>query len=116
MWAAASNAFGECVANIGYPGMMTDTEQQLGVQMSHQAQALAIDAPLVASPNQAMKALLVSRSTLYALINDGELESYTEGRSRRITVESINAYVKRRLATEADRRSRGATSGATANK
>jgi excisionase family DNA binding protein len=51
-----------------------------------------------------MKALLVSRATLYSLINGGELESYTEGRSRRITVESINAYVKRRLAAEAARR------------
>jgi excisionase family DNA binding protein len=65
------------------------------------SQAISLDAPLVASPNQAMKALLVSRSTLYELINAGELESYAEGRSRRITVESIQAYVKRRLAAEA---------------
>ncbi|MDB5616591.1 MAG: DNA-binding protein excisionase family [Tardiphaga sp.] len=73
-----------------------------------QPQGITIDAPLVASPNQAMKALLVSRATLYSLINDGELESYTEGRSRRITVDSINAYVKRRLAAEAARRARPA--------
>jgi excisionase family DNA binding protein len=73
-----------------------------------QPQALVLDAPLVASPNQAMKALMVSRATLYALINAGDLESYTEGRSRRITVESINAYVKRRLAEEAKRRGRAA--------
>jgi len=69
-------------------------------------QGIASEAPLVASPNQTMKALLVSRSTLYTLLNAGELESYTEGRSRRITVESINAYVKRRLAAEATRRGR----------
>lgn len=68
------------------------------------SQAIAIDAPLVASPNQAMKALLVSRATLYELINAGELESYTEGRSRRITISSIESYVKRRLDAEADRR------------
>jgi len=55
-----------------------------------------------------MKALLVSRSTLYSLINAGELESYTEGRSRRITAESISTYVKRRLAAEAARRGRAA--------
>lgn len=71
-------------------------------------QAIALEAPIVASPNQAMKALLVSRSTLYELINRGELESYTEGRSRRITVSSIEAYVKRRLAAEAARRGRSA--------
>jgi excisionase family DNA binding protein len=55
-----------------------------------------------------MKALMVSRATLYGLINAGELESYTEGRSRRITVESINAYVRRRLAEEAKRRGNAA--------
>jgi excisionase family DNA binding protein len=69
-----------------------------------QSQALVLDTPLVVSPNQAMKALMVSRATLYGLINGGELASYTEGRSRRITVESINAYVQRRLAQEAKRR------------
>ena len=70
------------------------------------------DGPLVATPNQAMQKLLVSRATLYGLLNSGELESYTEGRSRRITVESINAYVRRRLATEAARRG-GRAKGST---
>jgi excisionase family DNA binding protein len=79
-----------------------------------QPQGIAIEAPLVASPNQAMKALLVSRATLYSLLNDGELESYTEGRSRRITVESINAYVKRRLAAEAARRAAASKTRASA--
>ncbi|EIG56072.1 helix-turn-helix domain-containing protein [Bradyrhizobium sp. WSM1253] len=79
------------------------------------SQAIALEAPLVASPNQAMKTLLVSRETLYKLINAGELESYTEGKSRRITVASIDAYVKRRLATEAQRRAdRGAARGGAA--
>ncbi|MEO8781884.1 MAG: helix-turn-helix domain-containing protein [Bradyrhizobium sp.] len=73
-----------------------------------QPQIIDFDTPLVASPNQAMKALLVSRATLYTLLNAGELESYTEGRSRRITVKSISAYVDRRLAAEADRRGRAA--------
>jgi excisionase family DNA binding protein len=79
------------------------------------SQAIALEAPIVASPNQAMKALLVSRSTLYELINAGELESYTEGRSRRIMVASIEAYVKRRLAAEAERRSRAARGSTSAN-
>ena len=73
-----------------------------------QLQAIDLETPLVASPNQAMKALLVSRSTLYSLINAGELESYTEGRSRRITVKSMGEYVERRLAAEAVRRGRAA--------
>jgi excisionase family DNA binding protein len=63
---------------------------------------------LVATPNQAMTYLGNGRATLYELINDGELESYVEGRSRRITWPSIFAYVKRRLAAEAARRGRAA--------
>jgi excisionase family DNA binding protein len=55
------------------------------------SQAIALGVPLVASPNQAMKALLISREKLYELINKGELESYTDGRFRRITVSSIEA-------------------------
>jgi hypothetical protein len=50
--------------------------------------SIASEAPLVASPNQAMRAIQVSRKKLYELINTGELESYTEGKSRRITVKS----------------------------
>jgi excisionase family DNA binding protein len=70
------------------------------------AMPIALEAPLVASPNQAMRAIQVSRKKLYELINTGELESYTEGKSRRITVKSINDYVERRLAAEAVRRGR----------
>jgi excisionase family DNA binding protein len=72
------------------------------------AAAIALEAPLVASPNQAMRAIQVSRKKLYELINAGELQSYTEGKSRRITVKSINEYIERRLAAEAARRGRGA--------
>ncbi|MGY3498011.1 helix-turn-helix domain-containing protein [Bradyrhizobium sp. USDA 4502] len=71
--------------------------------------SVALEAPLVASPNQAMRAIQVSRKKLYELINTGELESYTEGKSRRITVRSINEYIERRLATEAARRGRAAS-------
>lgn len=76
--------------------------------MSHPA-SIASEAPLVASPNQAMRAIQVSRKKLYELINTGELESYTEGKSRRITVKSINEYIERRLAAEAARRGRTAS-------
>jgi len=55
------------------------------------AMSFAFEAPLVASPNQAMRAIQVSRRKLYELINTGELESYTEGKSRRITVKSTTS-------------------------
>jgi adenylosuccinate lyase len=70
----------------------------------------ALDAPLVASPKQTMRAIQVSRKKLYDLINSGELESYTEGKSRRIMVRSINDYIARRLEAEASRRGRRPTS------
>jgi excisionase family DNA binding protein len=81
--------------------------------MLHMSNAVSItfDAPLVASPKQAMIAIQVSRKKLYELINTGELESYTEGKSRRITVKSINDYIERRLAAEAVRRGRAGSFG-----
>jgi hypothetical protein len=63
---------------------------------------------LVATPNQTMAYIGVAREKLYQLINAGELESYTEGSSRKILWPSIYAYVKRRLAEEAKRRGRAA--------
>jgi hypothetical protein len=38
------------------------------------AVAITFDAPLVASPKQAMRAIQVSRKKLYELINTGELQ------------------------------------------
>jgi excisionase family DNA binding protein len=70
------------------------------------ATSIALVVPLVASPNQTMRTIQVSRKKLYELIKTGELESYTEGKSRRITVKSINDYIERRLAAEAVRRGR----------
>jgi hypothetical protein len=53
---------------------------------------------LVASPNTAMRLLDCSRESLYRLIKSGDLESYCEGRSRKIIVASIHALIERRLA------------------
>jgi excisionase family DNA binding protein len=86
--------------------LRTIWKQQDVLHMS--SNSIALEAPLVASPNQAMRAIQVSRKKLYELINAGELESYTEGKSRRITVKSINEYIERRLAAEAVRRGRSA--------
>jgi excisionase family DNA binding protein len=67
------------------------------------------DVPLVASPKQAMRTIQVSRKKLYELINTGELQSYTEGKSRRIIVKSITEYIERRLAREAAKRGHAAS-------
>jgi len=54
--------------------------------------------PLVVKPKVAWKMLACSNTQGYELLAAGELESYKEGRSRKITVASIKALVARRLA------------------
>jgi excisionase family DNA binding protein len=53
--------------------------------------------PLVVSPEQAAQLLGLSLSFVYVLMRDGTLQNYKFGRSRRITMESIRAYIERRL-------------------
>jgi hypothetical protein len=55
--------------------------------------------PLVVRPKVAWKMLACSNTRGYELLAAGELESYKEGRSRKITVASIRALVARRLAS-----------------
>jgi hypothetical protein len=54
--------------------------------------------PLVVSPKVAWKMLACGNTRGYELLATGELESYKDGRSRKITVASIKALVARRLA------------------
>ena len=53
--------------------------------------------PLVVSPKVAWKMLGCSNTRGYELLAAGELETYKDGRSRKITVASIKAFVARRL-------------------
>jgi hypothetical protein len=54
--------------------------------------------PLVVKPKVAWKMLDCGNTRGYELLAAGELESYKEGRSRKISVASIRALVARRLA------------------
>ena len=60
--------------------------------------------PIVASVNETMGTLKIGREKIYQLLNSGELESYRDGGSRKILWRSIEAYIERRLAEEAERR------------
>jgi hypothetical protein len=71
--------------------------------------------PLLCTPNEAMATLRVSRATLYGLLNSGELESFTEGKSRKIVAHSLQTYIRRRLEAEAQRRGRAAKGATSAN-
>ena len=54
--------------------------------------------PLAVPPREACRLLSLGISRIYALMRAGELDSYGDGRARRITVASIHGYVARRLA------------------
>jgi hypothetical protein len=53
--------------------------------------------PLVVKPKTAWKMLACSNTRGYELLNAGELESFLDGRSRKITVDSIHRYIARLL-------------------
>ena len=54
--------------------------------------------PLAVTPRQACILLGIGNTRLYELIGKRELESYLDGRARRITLESIRRQVARLLA------------------
>jgi excisionase family DNA binding protein len=54
--------------------------------------------PIVVKPKKATRYGIGGLTKIYELIANGQLESYRDGRSRLITVASIEAYVTRKLA------------------
>jgi hypothetical protein len=66
--------------------------------MSIQSTGLSEDERLVVSPRRAKYMLDVGNTRLYELLNRKELDSYLEGRSRKITKASIHRLIARRLA------------------
>jgi excisionase family DNA binding protein len=57
--------------------------------------------PLAVSPRQACRLLGCGLTRLYELIGLGEVESYLDGRMRRITTRSILARIERLIASSA---------------
>jgi hypothetical protein len=62
---------------------------------------------LVVSPRRAGQMLDRGNTKIYELLNNKELDSYLDGRSRKITVVSIHRYIARKLSAA------GVTSTAT---
>jgi len=54
--------------------------------------------PLAVRPREAWRMLGCGNSHGYELLARGELESFTDGAARKITVDSIKRYIARRLA------------------
>jgi len=57
--------------------------------------------PLVVSPLVAGRMLDRGRKTIYRLMAEGELVSFKDGRSRKITVASIHEHIDRCMAASA---------------
>jgi excisionase family DNA binding protein len=66
--------------------------------MSPQKLPDALPPALAVTPREARRLLSVGNTHLYKLIGAGELESYRDGRARRITMESIRQRIARLLA------------------
>jgi hypothetical protein len=66
--------------------------------MSICSTAPADDSPLVVKPKGARRMLHCGNTRLYELLAAGELDSFLDGRSRKITVDSIRRYIARQLA------------------
>jgi hypothetical protein len=66
--------------------------------MSMHSTDLTDDDRLVVSPRSAWHMLDIGNTHGYELLKADELESYLDGRARKITVRSIRRYIERRLA------------------
>lgn len=62
---------------------------------SHEELAAVADTPLLLRVEEAARRLDIGRTTLYALVMSGEIESVLVGRSRRIPAECLDEYVQR---------------------
>jgi excisionase family DNA binding protein len=59
------------------------------------------DLAIVVSPSRAALMLDCGEARLYELLKAGELRSYKDGKSRKILVASVHAYIERKLAEAA---------------
>ena len=65
--------------------------------------------PLLLTPEEAATVLRLGRTTVYALMKDGELHAVHIGRSCRLSRAELERYVRRLEAPRAPRRSRATT-------
>lgn len=58
------------------------------------------DAPLLVTVEEAARRLSIGRTAAYLLVLQGELQSVKIGRTRRVVVASLEAYIQRLLEDE----------------
>jgi hypothetical protein len=65
--------------------------------MSIHSTGIGKDEPLVVSPRRARVMLDCGNTRLYELIAGGDLQSFKDGKCRKITVASIKAYIAQKI-------------------
>jgi hypothetical protein len=65
--------------------------------MSVHSTGVGQDEPLVVSPRRARHLLDCGNTRFYELLAAGELESFKDGKSRKVTMASIKRYIARKL-------------------
>ena len=65
---------------------------QLSTDLGHQE----MQAVLAVPPAEAGRLLSLSTTTIYQLLRSGELNSFSDGKARRVLMTSIHDYVERR--------------------
>lgn len=66
--------------------------------MSIHSAGLGHGEAIVVSPSRAKTMLYCGTTRLYELLSSGQLESFKDGKSRKITVASIHRYIDKLLA------------------
>jgi hypothetical protein len=82
-------------------------QEKRAATMKAKAQAPPSRAPLAVTPIVAGHLLSICVSRVYRLMRTGELENYHSGRSRRITMKSINRYITKQLRAAQQKGARG---------
>ena len=75
--------------------MTTTTEQGLGQHAHETVETMPPLAPRLLSVPEAARLLGIGRTTTYELISNGELETVKIGRSTRVPLEAVDAFVIR---------------------
>ena len=70
--------------------------------MSQMSTGIGHQEAIAVAPREAGRLLSLCLTEVYERMRSGELESYRDGRARRIPMAAIHAYVARRRAASAD--------------
>jgi hypothetical protein len=79
------------------PGSHVETARRGSFDVAKAKSNLEDYERLLVSPRRACHLLDCGTTRLYELLDDGEVESFLDGRSRKIIVESICRYIAKRL-------------------